>query len=339
VFRPPRCPRRDCPRHRDPVPGFYVFNGHYHPKCRAHPVPRFVCKTCRKGFSRQTFRADYRDHRPQLNAEVFKLLSSGIGLRQTSRLVGLSLRCTELKFRKIARHLRHLNANLRGPLPPGSSLQFDELETYEERRNTRPLTLPVAIHEESRFVIAAESAPIRPRGTMTPARRRAIAADEKRFGKRKDESRNAIRRVLAAAGRLTKGLRYVVLYTDEKSSYPGLAREAFGVERLVHHTTNSKLRRATWNPLFPINHTEAMARDLTGRLRRESWLVSKQGRYLNLQLQLLMAYRNYVRRRFNRDEESPAQLLGFVPRRLRPAEVLGWRQDWGERSLHPLARG
>jgi hypothetical protein len=307
--------------------------------CRPRGVPRFVCKTCGKGFSRQTFRSDYRDHRPHLNADVFRLLASGLGLRQTSRLTGLTRRCTEMKFRKIARHLLGLNANLRGPLPPDSSLQFDELETYEGRRNTRPLTLPILIEKENRFVVAARSAPIRPRGKMTPARLEAIAADEERFGPRKDESSQAIRRVLAAAVPLVKGLQGVVLHTDEKSTYPGLAREAFGEDRLDHHTSSSKLPRLNWNPLFPINHTEAMARDLTGRLRRESWLVSKQGWCLDLQLQLFMAYRNYVRRRFNKDKESPAQLLGFVDRRMKPTEVLSWRQDWGDRSIHPLANG
>jgi hypothetical protein len=74
-----------------------------------------------------------------------------------------------------------------------------------------------------------------------------------------------------------------------------------------------------------------------GRLRRESWLVSKMGRYLDLGLQLFMTYRNLVRRRFNYDRFSPAEMLGFAPRRLTETEVLGWRQDWGVRSQHPLA--
>ena len=73
-------------------------------------------------------------------------------------------------------------------------------------------------------------------------------------------------------------------------------------------------------------------------MRRDSWLVSKKRRYLDLGLQLWMAYRNYVRRRFNYDEESPAQLLGFVPRRMSVGELLSWRQDWGHASIHPLSR-
>ncbi len=106
----------------------------------------------------------------------------------------------------------------------------------------------------------------------------------------------------------------------------------------MHRRTNSRLARGTWNPLFPINHTEAMARDLTGRLRRDSWLASKVGWCLDLHLQLHMALRNYWRRRFNRDKESPAQMLGFVPRRMTAPQLLSWRQDWGQRSLHPLGR-
>jgi hypothetical protein len=81
-----------------------------------------------------------------------------------------------------------------------------------------------------------------------------------------------------------------------------------------------------------------MLRDLSGRLRRRSWLVTKRRRYLDLGLQLAMAYRNLVRRRFNRDKESPAQRAGFMKRRLVPGEVLGWRQDWGAGlSIHPTA--
>ena len=126
--------------------------------------------------------------------------------------------------------------------------------------------------------------------------------------------------------------------SDEKPSDPAQARVAFGARRLSHRTTNSQLARGTWNPLFAINHTEAMARDLLGRLRRDSWLVSKKRRYLDLGLQLWMTYRNLVRRRFNRDAESPAQMLGFVERRLSCGEVLSWRQDWGRESIHPLSR-
>jgi transposase-like protein len=338
MFLPPRCPHRTCSSHRLPPPRFFARHGHYRAKCRPWPVPRYRCKSCRRTFSRQTFRADYRDHRPDLNVSLLRLLASGVGLRQSARNLHLSLRCTELKFRKLARHLRRLNLNLRGPLPSGAVLQLDELETYETRRNTRPLSVPTLIERESRFVLWAEAASIRPRGRMTKTRRALIRAETRRFGPRKDHSRRAVLRTLTRGAAVASELARVILESDEKASYRVMAEQAFGEARLEHRTTSSRLPRTTWNPLFPINHSEAMARDLLGRLRRESWLVSKKRRYLDLGLQVWMAYRNYVRRRFNRDRFSPAQMLGYVPRRMALGELVSWRQDWGRQSIHPLSR-
>jgi len=281
---------------------------------------------------------DYRDHRPDLNARLFVFIASGIGIRQSARNLGLSLRCTELKLRKIARHLRRLNLNLRKPLEDWARFHLDEFETYEGQRNTRPLSVPCLIESNSRLIVWAESATIRPRGKMTDKRREAIRKSEKRHGIRKDLSRRSVKRTLERGADIAQEVLVVTLDTDEKSTYLVLAAEAFGEERLDHRRTNSKLVRRTFNPLFPINHEEALMRDLMGRLRRRSWLVSKKRRYLDLGLQVHMAYRNLVRRRFNDDEESPAQLLGFTPRRLTPWEVLSWRQDWGGRSIYPIAR-
>ena len=229
-----------------------------------------------------------------------------------------------------------MNLNLQGPLPPGTSFHFDEIETYEGQRNTRPLSVPVLIETKTRFILWAESAPIRPRGSMTKKRKQSIARSEIQHGIRKDLSGRSVYRTLKrGADRVAMG-RPVTLETDEKSSYPTIARKLFG-KRLAHRQTNSKLVRLTFNPLFAINSEEANMRDLMGRLRRESWLVSKKRRYLDMALHVHIAYRNLVRYRFNDERESPAQLLNFLPRRLRPTELLSWRQDWGGRSVHPLS--
>ena len=92
MFTPPRCPNPGCPFHKKPIAKFFVRKGFYHPLCRKHPVPRFKCRCCELGFSRQTFRADYCDNKPDRNVLIFRLLNSGIGLRQTHRLVGLTRR-------------------------------------------------------------------------------------------------------------------------------------------------------------------------------------------------------------------------------------------------------
>ena len=339
MFHPPRCPHRHCRNHADPAPRFYLRHGSFRAACRPHAVPRFRCKACRRTFSRQTFRMDYRDHRPYLNPRLFWLLASGLGLRQSARALRLTRRCSELKARKIGRHLRRLNLNLRHTLPADAQLQFVEFETYEGRRNTRPLSVPVLIETNSRFIVWAESAPIRPSGRMTPARLAAIAEDEQRLGRRKDISQSRVLRTLKRGAELVGARRSLVVDSDEKTSYPSLLRRAFARVGVVdHRQTSSRIVRDTWNPLFPINQTEAKARDLMGRMRRKSWLVSKRYRYLDIALHVFVAYRNYVRRRFNRDKTSAAAMLGFVPRRMTAGELLSWRQDGGRAvSIHPLA--
>jgi transposase-like protein len=338
MFKPPRCPYRTCVHHcPSDQDRWYTRYGSYKPNCRPHPVPRFRCLACRRSFSRQTFRMDYRDHRPDLNAKLIELLASGVGLRQSARVLGLSRRSLELKSRKLGRHLRRLHLNLQRPLPAGSVLQLDELETYEGMRTLRPLTVPLVIDKSSRYIVWAESAPIPARHRKTKHGKRR-AEEVARTGRRPDGSRRACRRALSRAEVLTRDQGFLAIETDEKRSYPALIRHVFGRKRkIVHGKTKSTRQRDVSNPLFAVNQTEAMARDLMGRLRRQSWLASKKRRYLDLGLAVFMAWRNLVRRRFNHDWRSPAQILGFVPRRMSEEELCSWRQDWGRRSIHPLA--
>jgi transposase-like protein len=338
TFTPPRCPNQDCEQHRAPTPRFFVRNGFYHPHCRREPVPRFRCRTCRRGFSVQTFRYDRGDRRPECNRPLFQLLTSGVGLRQSGRLLKLGIASVVQKLRKLARTCEHLQKNLCPELPPGRTFLLDEEETYEGA-SIRPLTLPVLIDRETWFVVATAVGPIRRLAAAGCERRERQRRDESARGTRPDQSRDCVRAVLGRLAELVpKGpLR---LQTDEKSSYATLIREVFG-DRAIHETTAGSDPRTTRNPLFPINTTLAMSRDNNGRLRRKSWLVTKLAPYLQRQLLLFAVYRNYVRKRFNRDADgvTAGLLLGLVPRALSVVEVLRWRQDWSVRSIHPMSFG
>ena len=345
IFRPPRCPNERCPRHADPRESFYRRHGFYRAKCRAHPIPRFLCKTCGRTFSRQTFRADYHDKKPYLNRRVIELITAGVGLRKSARTLDIGRTNFVLKWRKLARHTRRLDLNLKSraaradrqsPDPSSYKLQFDEFETYETRRNTRPLSMATMIERRTRFIVGAMAAPIRPKGTMTKQRIAAIAAEVARFGRRKDRSRVACRSVFRSAAKLRPGATIVRLETDEKLTYPEYFAEAFPGRARLHDTTSGKAPRGAGTPLFAINLTEAILRDHAGRVRRDSWLTSKLRKYLNLHLTMYSAWRNWVLARFNRDEHAPGVLAGFAPRNLTIGEFLGWRQDWGVRSPCPF---
>jgi hypothetical protein len=240
-----------------------------------------------------------------------------------------------MKARKISMHLERFNSNMMDQFPEGCSLQMDEMETFETERTVLPLTLPVLIEQESMFIVGARSAPIRPSGRMSRRRRSAIKRREEADGPRSSESPGCIKKVLRRGAKYCKRLKKVRIDTDEKATYPQLLRGAFGPHH-EHRRTSSREPRDTRNLLFPINHMNAMTRYLAGRLRRRSWLASKQRRYLDLQLHLFMAYKNYVRPRFNSDQQTPAMVLGLVRDKMAPTDLLSWRQDWGWYSPHPL---
>jgi len=335
-FVPPRCPNVACSQHREPAGLFFICTGRYRPECRDEPVPRFRCRSCGRYFSRQTFRLDYRDHRPECNLPLLRYLCSGTGLRQAGRMLDLDVHAVLGKLRKFGRTLAQLHDNLCPRLPDERTFLLDEEETYEGA-SIRPLTMPVLIEKETWFVVATAVGPIRRLAPPGTARRRRQDRDEFERGRRPDSSRKCVRTTLQAlAQRLGEG--QLTLRTDQKASYQSLAKQVFGT-RVRHETTAGTQIRTTFNPLFPINSTLAMTRDNCGRLRRKSWLVTKAAPRLQDHLAVFTAYRNYVRRRFNRDarHETPAQLLGLLPRQLHPREVLAWRQDWGSHSIHPMS--
>jgi hypothetical protein len=148
-----------------------------------------------------------------------------------------------------------------------------------------------------------------------------------------------VRRVLGRLRRLW-GQRRALLQTDEKALYGALLRRMWPeTPAMAHETTPSRLPRTVCNPLFPINLTDTMLRDNNGRLRRRSWLVSKKAKHLRDQLELYVAYRNWHRQRTNDDlrDVTPGVVLGLATRRFGFGELLAWRQDWRERSIHPTS--
>ncbi|MCK6445681.1 MAG: hypothetical protein L6Q99_04755, partial [Planctomycetes bacterium] len=64
-FHPKFCPRPDCPSHAG-SPFLFRRRGYFRRRCDTRKVPRFLCLTCSRGFSSQTFRVDYRLKRPDL---------------------------------------------------------------------------------------------------------------------------------------------------------------------------------------------------------------------------------------------------------------------------------
>ncbi|MFK7742259.1 MAG: hypothetical protein AB8H80_18240 [Planctomycetota bacterium] len=243
----------------------------------------------------------------------------------------------QCKLAKLGTHSAALQHNFARNLPSERTYILDEHETFEGTP-IHPLTVPIIIEQECWFIVATAVGSIRRLARRGSKRRKQQDLDEQINGKRNDESKARVAETLIGlAAKAPRGK--LQLLSDEKRTYQSLARRTFG-DRVEHMTTSSKEPRTASNPLFPINTMITTAQDNCGRLRPKSWLATKKAACLAAHLHLFTAFRNFIRRRFNRDgeNESPARFLGLMPRALRWIEALRWRQDWGPRSPHPLSQ-
>jgi len=330
MFVPFRCPYIDCRAHREPYYGFSVRDGSYHPLCRPHPVPRFRCRACGRGFSRQTFRADRRQKKPFINAACFDLLVACVGLRQAARVLKVARRTVERRFAWLARHAALFQDNRLDAVSMAGPFQLDELESFEANRY-QPVTVPILIEARTLFIVATAVGPLRRKGRMTPLQRRRRAAHEARHGRRPSLSRTAVQSVLARLRPLVPSHRPVVVDSDEKPLYGRLGQALYG-SRFVWRRHSAAARRDRANPLFPINHTNARLRHFLARLRRRTWCVSKKREWLQGHLKVATLWSNFCRGITHRTRTTPAEALGVAPRGYRAEEVLAWRQDWGALS-------
>jgi transposase-like protein len=328
LFIPRRCPLPDCPS-RTSRHFRWRRKGRFQRLCDGRSVPRFTCLECRRTFSSQTFRLDYRLRKPHLHLVLFKDFVSKSTLRQSARTLACTRRTVAHRLSLLGRHCREFHearlsrTGAAGGI--GGTFQLDELETFEHSRRLKPLTLPVLIERRSYFVLHAACAPLPCRGGLSPALRAKKEAQEQRFGKRRSGSLAAVRKSWACLERVHRRGGRVDVQTDKKSSYVASLLRTFG-DRVRHERHSSKAARNYSNPLFPINHTLAMMRDGISRLVRRTWAAAKLAERLEWHVWIWIAYRNYVRGITNRARHvTPAMALGIERRRWKREELLAWR--------------
>ena len=325
-FLPSHCPYARCPsRSRG---SFHATPwGHFHRKCDGRPAPRFRCRTCRRTFSSQTFRLDYRLQRPHLHLELWGHIISKCTQRQAARVLGCTRKSVALRLDLLGEHCRAFHLARMAERPPGllhGPFQLDELETYEHRRRLQPLTVPVLIQRSSFFVVHAEVAPLPCRGGLGDKERARKQRLEALHGKRRSGSRRAVETCFERLAGVLGRHSHERVQTDRKSTYPGCIARTLGTG-VRHETTDSRLKRDRWNPIFRINHTLAQMRDNVSRLVRRTWAASKQARRLVHHLWLWICWRNYVRGVTNwAPRTTPGMIVGATDRQWRREELLRW---------------
>lgn len=329
MFQPTFCPQLSCESHDRDSSFRYQRFGKYNRKCDGAWIQRFLCLTCRRSFSTQSFKSNYRYRIPFLHHHLTQTLCSKVTRRQAARIFSVNRKTVERRFVRMAEVCHEFQrARIRDCRLQGGThgvFQLDELETFEHNRKLKPVTMSVLIERRSYFVVDTAA------GTL-PARRPLKTHEEKRRhelslveGKRTSQSSACVRASFKALTRLLAPEAEVVLQTDKKRTYPVECRRAFRGRPIFHRTTSSRKRRDYRNLLFPINHTLAMMRDGMSCLVRRSWGAAKTVLGLRRHADIWMAYRNYVRGVTIKTKTTPAMAAGVCSKRWKLIDLLRWR--------------
>ena len=327
-FRPRACPHSDCPT-RSGERFSHRLHGRYRRQCDGRLVQRFLCRGCRRTFSVQSFRVDYRLKKPGLIQQLVPLFVSKVTHRQSARVLGCTRRTVARRLLLLGDHAEAFHSRmlerkrrrggLRGPF------QLDELETFEHSRRLAPVTMPFLISRNSYFIVDLDTAPMPCRGGLSPTYRKKKDEQEQELGIRRSGSREAVTACFKTLAHVHKPKAPVWVQTDRKTAYGTILRGLLG-SRVSHGRYDSRCRRDYKNPLFPINLTLAMARDCISRLVRRTWAASKLRERLRLHGWIWAAWRNYVRPITNRAPKvTAAMAAGVTTRRWSIAKICAWR--------------
>jgi hypothetical protein len=297
--------------------------------CDGRIVQRFLCRTCGRYFSTQTFRVDYRLQKPTIQFPLFDTLISKVTQRQAARNLQCTRKTVVHRLSLLSNHARafheraldrmRLNGGLKG------EFQLDELESFENSRRLCPVTVATLIELRKYFVVHLEVAPLPSRGKLRPHELERKAERDRTEGPRRSGSRKAVEKCFRKLAEVRAPDCDLVISSDHKSTYPSVLRQV--MPEIYHHVQHSSTAvRDFHNPLFPINHTFAMMRDGLSRLVRRSWGESKQRAWLECHAWVWIAYRNYIRGITNRAPFTTAAMaLRVVTRQFTKASLFEWR--------------
>jgi len=329
-WRPPFCPNANCDSHATAGIWRWKRKGFYERLRGPRRVQRYVCRSCLRNFSSQTFSVSYWLKRPGLLAPLFHRLVGCSALRQIAREFGLAHSSVQRQCERLGRHCVLFLEELRPKAGLAEPVVLDGLRSFEHSQYW-PFDLNFLVGT-SHYVYGFNDAELRRSGTLRPGQRTKRAALEAAHGRPHPQAtRLAVEELVA---RVVPPGGSAEIHSDEHGAYPqAFARLAD--REIVHRTTSSKASRTPRNPLFPANLTDLLLRHAGANHKRETIAQSKRRQAALYRAAIFAVWRNFVKSRSeNRRDEPPGVVLGLIPRRLGVKEILAerrfpWRQALG----------
>jgi transposase-like protein len=279
------CPAEGCLRGVG-----YIKKGYFKTKWNAQPVPRYRCKACGGYFSSHSLRKTFGQHRPDLNAAVFKLYASGMSQRRMAIVLGVNRKTVVRKFLFVAELARREHQRrVRSGEIKTSFVQFDEMETFEHSR-LKPLSIALAVRAKTGEILDTRVATMNCKGHLA-------AISQRKYGFREDTRDQAREEVLFTVKACSRSSLIVV--SDKQAEYPGF------IKKVLPHAKHEAVRRterAPWlrsadrsnssDALFTLNYTAAKIRHDLSRMARKVWVTTKRRERLQAHLDLYIAWNN-----------------------------------------------
>jgi transposase-like protein len=319
TFVPRFCPNPNCKFHRELASHWrWKRAGYFSRLTPPHLVPRFTCLCCRRSFSSQTFSTTYWLKRPELPQLVFMKAVGGMAHRQIARDLQVAPSTIDRLIARLGRHCLLLHTKLAAGCPPRGPVVLDGFESFEFSQYF-PFQHHLLVEAETSFFLHFTDTPLRRKGRMTALQKQRREQLEARLGRPDPKALEMdVRELLQTNfGKLAR-LR---LRSDDHRAYPRALR-GLGCA-LEHEVISSKQRRDVGNPLFEINLLDGLIRHSQANHRRETLAWSKRRQSSAERLAMLLVWRNYVKRRWEkRCQQTPAMLKGLLDRRLSVSDLL-----------------
>jgi len=321
-WEPPFCPNPDCDSHTSPHTWRFKKKGFYTRLRGPRRVQRYVCRSCQRNFSSQTFSTTYWLKHPRLLRPLFHRLLGCSALRQIAREFGLTHTAVQRQTERLGRHCLLLLDELGPRECPSEPLVLDGFRTFEHSQYW-PFDLNLLVGA-SHYVYGFNDAELRRSGTMRPGQQAKRTALEATYGRpHPHTTRLAVEELVA---RVVPPGAQAAIESDEHTAYP----EAFvrlGDREIDHRTTSSKQSRTFQNPLFPANLADLLLRHDSANHKRETIAFSKRRQGALYRAAIWAVWRNFMKLRSeNRGTAPPGVELGLIARRLDIREVLRARR-------------
>jgi hypothetical protein len=315
---PPFCPRKTCPNHHTPTEKKWFHKiGWYETKASGR-VKRFICRSCGKSFSEQTFRLSYYLHKKISFRDIFVRISSCSGIRALARSFQVTDKVISNRVGRLARQAMGMMASLRTSQRFSEHVAADGFESFIHSQYS-PNNIHHLIGTESQYVYACDLAHIRRKGRMTEyqqRKRRRLEHKERLSG----EIRTSFRRICHTLQDLALHTVKLTLYTDEKQEYKAVLRENRYLDgKIIHRTTSARQARTFHNPLWPVNYYDRELRKDLSSMTRETTRWSQETNNCMERMYLYAGYHNFFKpfRIKQRGTKTHAEVAGFEAKRLR----------------------